>query len=306
MMGWKRESRFSRKFGRKNPWGGHKRYALSARQALVVVGGIIATMVLCLTMLIVANLIPVKGVAVRGNQLYTADTIQEVSGIYAGGGYFDFEPSVVKEHLMTELPYLRNVKITRWPTGNVVITVEEETGFFYTQHNQNWYVMSQDTLRVLHISHNDREYRQLGAVYLGLPADVRLRVGEPLSFAYRTYQENEEESRREQEETKSAEDQYAYVLETLKIYQESELFPLTAGLDLSDPYDVYAVLDGKVKISFGTYDGLEEKIAKTAFNMALYESEGNELRNLLIDAKDASHIGIRDGTEAQYPSWATE
>ena len=307
-MGFKRESGFTKKFGPDSPWGGRKRHTMSLRQLLIVTGGIVAAIVLCLAMLFVAGQIKVKSVEIKGNQLYTADWIGQASGIEAGSGYFDFDPSIVEDKLLTDLPLLRDVKVDRRLSGAVVITVREETGFYYTWHNRNCYLLSDETLRVLFVASDSGEYEKMGAVYLGLPADARLRVGEALSFEYRTYRENETDTVADDGgETKSAEKAYAYVKECLEIYKKSELATRTVGLDLSDPFDVYAVLNGKVKLSFGDSDDLAEKI-RAAVPVLIaegrYEQADGDPLPAIVDASNAAKVGYREGMDVLWPDWA--
>ena len=303
-----RESRFSKKFGRDNPWGGHRRRTLSLRQLLLVTGVIVGAAVLCLAMLLVANSIKIKSVEVKGNQMYSADWILQATGIEAEGDYFGFDPATVEDKLRSQLPLLRDVKVRRKLNGTVAVTVTEETGFYYTWHHQNCYLLSDETLRVLTVSSGSSEYTKIGAVYLGLPADARLRVGEILSFEYRTYLENESDTVAEQEgETKTAEKQYAYVWEALEVYRSSELAGITVGLDLSDPYDVYAVLNGQIKVSFGDSDDLEEKIKATVQVLVAEGRYGEGVTDPLpavIDAKNAAKVGFREGIDTEWPSWA--
>ena len=310
-MKWKRESRFTRKFGPDTPWGGHKRYALTPRQTIITVMGIVATMLVCVTMLIVAAQIKVKSVEVKGNRLYSADWIKQTCGIEAGGGYFDFDPSTLEDKMLKDLPLLRDIQISRKWDGRVELTITEESGFYYVRHNQNYYLLSDETLRVIAVAADSGEYRKLGAVYLGLPREARLRVGETLRFEYLPYQDNETGTQQANEgETRSAEKQFAYVAKMLETYRKSELFGKTKGIDLSDSYDVYAILDSKVKISFGTSDNLGEKIKSAVLVLkeeGRYDAaEDEQLIHAVIDVEDSSHVGFRESVSIPWPDWASD
>lgn len=309
MNGWKRESGFTRKFGRNNPWGGHRRYALTPRQFLLTVGGILAAMLVCGVLLIVLGQVKVKSVEIKGNSLYSSQTILEVAGITEGGGYFDYDPASVEDELREKLPVIRKADVRRKLGGKVEILVEEETGFYYTWHNQNCYLLSDETLRVLFVSDNSGEYRKLGAVYLGLPADARVRVGEVLSFAYRTSWENADQVET-RDEDKPAEKQYEYVLDTLKIYRKSDLASRTVGLDLTDPYNVYVILKGKVRIDFASYDELDEKISEVIpvlMEEQRYDATGDTtVVPMVVNAESPSKISVRYRTDAPWPSWALD
>ena len=306
----KRESRFARKFGRDNPWGGHKRYMMSFRKLIITSVGIVSAMVLCVVLLVVAAQIKVKSVEVKGNKLYSADWIKQASEIVEGGGYFDFDPSTVEDMLLEKLPLLQDIQVRRKWNGLVELNVTEETGFYYVRHNQNYYLLSDKTLRVIAVAADRGEYQKLGAIYVGLPREARLRVGETLRFEYLPYQENESDTQKIYEgETRSAEKQFSYVTEALKAYQKSALYDRTVGIDLTDAYDVYAILDGKIKITFGTVDNLDEKI-KTSIRVMEEEgrydvSDDAQLIPAVIDVKDTSRSSFRESISIVWPEWAS-
>ena len=325
-MLWKRQSRFSRKFGRNTPWGGHRRFALPFHIVLASCGGILVSLFLCIVLLAVANVLPTKAVEVdyQGvNGLYTAEQVLDASGLrhiqsdtgaVSTTGYFRFEASKVREAVMKELPLLKDVRVLRRLDGKVVIRVTEHTDIYYTYYHQNWYALSSKDLRVIDVaSKKDPTWKKIDAVYLELPSDARVRLGEVLSFEYRAWQEDESDITISYEgETKSAEEQYRYVKKTLETYRKSELFSHTVGIDLSDPYDVYAVVafvnparENPVKISFGTYDDMEEKIQKVIEGINAYVQTNNQYPSMyLINAKDAKYIGFQPANGSQFPSWA--
>lgn len=303
-------STFSSKFGKDRPWGGKRRQTISFRRAVSYIIAIVGGMALCGILLLVCSLIKVSSLSVSGaNMIYESNYIAEASGIEVGGDYYGFDPGVVEDKLRRELPYLKNVTVRRHLGAKVSITVEEESSFYYTRHNVNYYLISADTHRVILADSNAATFIRLGAVYIGLPQDVRIRVGEKLAFEYATYVVGDEtvspdETREIPEEP--ADEKYEYVFEFVNAVMESEISDKILGIDASDEYALFVILKNNVKISFGSTYELERKLssAKDVLDDNIDTVSAEGFSRAVIEASDPAKITFREDPTHDFPDWA--
>lgn len=255
-------SKFERKFGKDRPWGGHRRVQLPLKRAALYIGVILAAMAVVGIALIICDSIKISAVSVEGVSIYTADDVVNVAELYAGGGYWDFDTSRTEDELMEKMPYIKDVKVRRHLNGSVSITVTEESNLYYTRHNLNYYAISGDTWLVKIADSEATNFINLGAVYLDLPSDAKIRVGEKLSFEYGEYVEGTAEIPQEEITTHEgdANEYYEYVFEVIDAVNESEFKEGVSHIGVSDVYGIYIALGGNVKIVLGTTDELERKL----------------------------------------------
>ena len=67
----------------------------------------------------------VSSVEVRGNSYYTAEEVEDASGIIDGDNLFFINRFSVVSRIVARLPYVESVEITRYLPNKVVITISE-------------------------------------------------------------------------------------------------------------------------------------------------------------------------------------
>ena len=268
------------------------------------VGGLI----LCLAVLLLTGLFRVKQVDTHDGQLYSAAQMLACADIEVGDGMLSFDRFSVKRALKETLPLVEDVRIRRRFGGVVTISFTEVTELYYTQHNVNYYIIAADTKEVLCVSADPAEARRVGAIYLGLPENTRVRVGEELVFINLPYQPETDQPEQVtyELETDLPEIENAYVYEFLETLMASPLAPRVTGMELGDRYDLWFVLDGSVKVKIGNMDELERKLTFTERSLREREENGFDANGLptLVDVSDPARIIHRTSPDVDMPDWA--
>ena len=262
---------FQKKFGRRVPvfGNGQPRKAPPVKQflrvTLVLSGAVLAVVALMLLSL----LWRISDVEVKGCERYSADYIEEFiedEGIYEGNAMLAFDGFSVKSALREKMPLLRRISIFRG-FGKVTVTVQEEEDVYFTCHNVNYYLIAADGMRVLNVASDGRAYREVNAIYLGLPEDTRVRVGESISYAYVPYEidDGAEEIATYEVETGEAEETYAYVEECMEIILDSPLKDSLSGMELGSRRALSIVLDDHIVVRLGDPEDLRDKLERAAY-----------------------------------------
>lgn len=84
----------------------------------------------------------VETITVVGNQVYTQDEIIAVSGIEAGDALFGLNKFSIMQTLLSDLPYLTEVNITRNLPSGITINTAEGYGVASLYHNQQWWLVN--------------------------------------------------------------------------------------------------------------------------------------------------------------------
>lgn len=84
----------------------------------------------------------VETVTVVGNYTYTQEQIVEVSGIEVGDTLFGLNKFSVMQTLLSDLPYLTEVNITRNLPNGITITTVEGYGIASIYYNEQWWLMN--------------------------------------------------------------------------------------------------------------------------------------------------------------------
>lgn len=253
---------------------------------VTLVLGSAALGVLALTLL--SLLWRISDVEVKGCERYSADYIEEFmedEGVYEGNAMLAFDGFAVKSALREKMPLLRRISIFRG-FGKVTVTVEEEQDVYFTCHNVNYYLIAADGMRVLNVAADGRAYREVNAIYLGLPEDTRVRVGEPITYAYVPYEidDGAEEVATYEVETGEAEETYAYVEECMEIILGSSLKESLSGMELGNRRALSIVLDDHIVVKLGSPEDLEDKLKRA--ELLLTSTYADEIK----DAKDTPII----------------
>ena len=297
---------FNKKFGRHTSWGGRGYTPLWPWKAcFFTLLGLISSAVLLTAVLLLGNLWKVTSVKVEGTVQYDAEIIAEAAGITKGDGMITFDRGTVAEKLKEDYPLIRSVKLRRKLNGSVVVKVSEETDLYYTCHHSNYYIISAKDLKVLGVSPYGVEYKEYGAMYLGLPEEARVRVGDKITFAYLPYEpvSAPEELATYEIVTGEAEEEYAYVWSFVEAVEKNDaLRGRVTGMELGDRYDLYLVFDGHVKIRFGSMKELDKKL-ELAVTILSRELDGSKMPAVL-DVSNIEKCTYREDNELVLPSWA--
>lgn len=298
-------SRFERKFGKGRPWGGKRRVQLPLKKAALYIGIAIAAMAVLGVLLIILGTVKIKSVNVNGCFLYSADNVINSADISRGGEYWGFDPAATADKIKDELVYVKDVKVRRHFNGSVSIDVTEESNFYYTRHNVNYYLFSGDTWRVITADNVSDTFRALGATYLELPDDARIRVGEKLSFEYSLHVDGTAEVPKEELTTPEgdANENYKYVFEVIKTANESDFAGRISHIGLSDRYGLYIAVGGNVKVSLGTADELDRKL-DAAYSVYSYHYDSiisSGFAGGVIEAADPAKTTFRETLDLTLP-----
>jgi hypothetical protein len=140
-----------------------------------------------------------------------------------------------------------------------------------------------------------------------------MRVGEPLSFIHLPYEPDSAPSDNLADyeiETDEAEVEYAYVTEFIDTVMASPLAERVTGMELGDRYDLWMVLDRRIKLRIGNMDELERKLNLAVRTLAEREEAGGEAGSVpgrmpvLMDVSDPSRIIYRMSPDIVLPDWA--
>ena len=278
------------------------------RRLPVILLGMLGGAALVSVILIVGGLWKVTEVKAAEGQIYSAEVVAEVADITIGEKMLGFDSSAVARRLKRGLPMLDRIKVRKHLNGEVTVTFEEITEVYYTCHNQNYYVIDAADREVLGVFSNPNEAKRVGAIYIGIPESTRVRVGEELTFINLPYEPDSvpEEEVDYELETDEPEVEYAYVFAFVETLMATPLAPRVTGMELGDRYDMWLVLDGRIKVRIGSMSELDRKLSMTERSLADRAEEGKDdgTMPILVDVSDPTRIIHRASPDIEMPDWA--
>lgn len=210
-----------------------RKKVMRRRKILAGMGGtfavIIAGAILCMTVLFKIDTIEVIGAS-----RYSAEQIIEASELGNGQNLFTFNEGAAVDNIVTTLPYINTVSISRHLPGKVVMEVSDVTVVGAVQVNSNYVV----------IGTNGKMLELVDK----LPENCPLLVGAEL-----TKMELGENIEYANEQQKEALDAFAKALE------DGEIDKITK-IDIRDLYNVKATYDGRIDMEFGMSSDMDFKI----------------------------------------------
>ena len=259
--------------------------------------------------LALSNLWEVTEVTAEGGLVYSASVVEEYSELKAGDKMLGFDNSAVVKRLKAGLPMLDRIKVRKHFSGEVTVTFEEITEVYYTCHNANYYLIAAEDREVLGVFSKPNEARRVGAVYIGLPEAARVRVGEELSFVNLPYEPDSAASDDLADyeiETDEPKVEYAYVTEFIDALMTSPLADRVTGMELGDRYDIWMVLDRRIKVRIGNMDELDRKLNLTERSLSDRAEEGRDDGSMpvLVDVSDPARTIHRASPDIELPVWA--
>ncbi len=290
--------RFGGDIPRKPPRYGHLPHLL---------GLALCAALLVLAVFLLAHLPTVRSVGAKDGALYTADMLVKASGIETGDEFLGFDARDVERQIKERLPLLASVRVQKHLGGRVTIKVTEESDLCYTRHNMNYYIFTGDDRKVLAVASTSDEARRVGAVYVGLPESTRVRVGEKLSFINLPYdvEAGGDELTTYEVETDEPAREYAYVFEFVETVEDTAFASRLMGVDAADRYDLYLVLEGRIKVRVGTMDELDRKLSAAARTLSDKETSGTLSPDMpvLVDVTDPARVILRAAPDIDLPDW---
>ncbi len=259
-------------------------------------------------MLCLVGLFPKVGeVSAEGGRIYSADVMCHYADVHTGDRLWGFDTHAVEEQMKDYMPLLISARVKKHLNGDVSIRAVEYEKLYYTCHNRNYYIFTTDEFRVLCALPDDTEAKRVGAVYIGLPESARVRVGETISFINLPYtSESQADNWSDYEvETDVPEKENAYVAEFIEALMSSELAPRVRGMDLSDRYALYFILDGRIRVSVGSMEELSVKLSMAHRALAEREAEGvySDELPLSVDVSDPVRLIFRASLDVHIPVW---
>lgn len=257
--------------------------------------------------LLLGGLWQVADVEAAEGTFYSASVVEEFADLEAGDRMLGFDSSAVVKRLKAGLPLLDDIKVRKHLNGRVTISFREITEVYYTCHNANYYLIAAEDREVLGVFSNPNEAKRVGAVYLGLPESTRVRVGEELSFINLPYEPDSapEDLVDYELETDEPAVEHAYVFEFVDALMATPLADRVSGMELGDRYDIWLVLDGRIKVKIGNMDELDRKLKLTEYSLSDREAEGKDDGTLpvLVDVSDPARIIHRASPDVEMPDW---
>lgn len=288
--------------GREQEWRGRWRKR-TPRLLICFLGGIM----LVVALLLISKLWKATEIKTQDGQLYSATVICKYADVEVGDEMLGFDARAVVRRLRKGLPLLDDVKVSKHLDGTVTITFTEHTELYYTCHNSNYYIISERDHEVLGVFANPNEAKRVGAVYLGLPESTRVRVGEKLAFINLPYtSESASDSQVDYEiETDEPKKEYAYVFDFVDELMDSPLADRVTGMELGDRYDLWLVLDKRVKVRIGGMEELERKLnmVERSLEDRLAAGKDDPSLPLLVDVSDPTRIIHRASPDIELPDW---
>ncbi len=271
---------------------------------LLCLGGVF---VLCIIAVILGRLPKVGKVSAEGGRIYSAEVMLHYADIHTGDALLGFDSGDVERQMKEYMPLISKAHVRKHLNGDVTITATEHTKLYYTCHNRNYYIFTQDDLTVLCALPNADEARRVGAVYIGLPESARVRVGKKITFVNLPYAPETQpgELSTYEVETDEPKVEYAYVFDFADTLMDSPLAARVKGMELSDRYDLWFVLDGRIRISVGDMSELEDKLESVRRALEDRDASGVDSGELplSVDVSAPTRIVFRASPEVDIPAW---
>ncbi len=207
----------------------------------------------------------VRSITVEGNERYTTEQILASAGINVGDRLYSFSSRIAEDDIKMYCPNVKDIKVKRTPPGKIILKVEEEAAYYYSDFYGETRALTKD-LRVLGTITEDEA---ASLIRLKLPAVGRAVAGELVVF-------------------KDGECKYVY--EVALVAAESALVNRLGSVDVVNPNDVKLTCDGKYILKLEKYTDAEAKlkIASKVLEDDLFKNDNKAT----IDLSELSSTGV--------------
>ena len=305
-----RRRTFAEKFARDaRPFGSGEKHTPADYGSLpLILLCLLGAVALTVAVLFLGKIPKVTSTVADEGVYYTSTAVLAHAGIEVGDEMLGFDSLAVAKKLKKSLPLMDKVKVRKHLDGSVTVRFTEVENLFYTRHNQNYYIINADTKDVLCVSGDAGEAHRVGAIYLGLPESTRVRVGETLTFINLPYTPETDSPELSTYELETGEPaaENAYVFEFVERLMASPLSEDVVGMELGDRYDLYFVLEGRVRVRVGSMEELDRKLSLVMRVLQDKSESGGipEGMPTLIDVSDPARIIHRASPDIDLPFWA--
>ncbi len=254
------------------------------------------------------GLLPRVGeVSAEGGQMYDAEHLLYYADIHTGDRLLGFDTRQVEKEMKQYMPLLKAAHVRKHINGDVTVSSTEYESLYYTCHNRNYYAFTTDKWEVLCAMADGNECRRVGSIYIGLPESAYVRVGKQVSFVNLPYasEETSEHAVDYEVETDVPEKEYAYIREFVDMLMSSPLSPRVRGMELSDRYDLWFVLDGRIRVSVGDMSELADKLNAVEGVLEDRAASGADTGDLplSVDVSDPTRTVVRLSPQVEIPNW---
>ena len=183
-------------------------------------------------------------IEVTGSQIYEnkKDDIVLMTGIEIGQNMYGINSSLIRQEIITEYPYIKNVRFRRHLPDRIEIELTEDIPLYYIVIGGEYFILSEE-LRVLEkVDHPDRIDRiniSYKLIRLELPAVVYAVVGKAIVF------------RRESN--------FEYTKEMLDIIQASDVIHNITKLSIVNKFNNYFIYNN-FKVILGNNENISSKL----------------------------------------------
>lgn len=206
----------------------------------------------------------VTEIQVSGNQIYTAGQVAGASGIVEGDSLLTIHRTAAAARLKVMLPYIENVKISRYLPGTVVIEVTEGGAAFSVEAGDgtSWLINASGKL-LEEADVGAADYPKLTGVTAKSP-----RAGQQMDTD-------------EQENLTAAQ-------QLLELLSESGIVSQITEIDVEKSYDVVIWYGHQYEIHLGGSDRLEYKLRYLLSIMDQLDSVRGGVIDLTLEEKDVA------------------
>ena len=243
----------------------------------IVVGAVLLALVVLATVNII---IGVRSIEVEGCFLSNPNEIISVSGIKEGSGYFSYNTGKAESDVLSKIPCVSDIKISRSMFGKVRITVSEKNALWYVEVFGNYLALS-DSLEVIRNEEIPGPYIEKGLVRIDFPEVHSAILSRPIEFS--------DEDR-----------DCSFIWDFLSEIQSSELYKegRINQICIETKFEIFVVCDLKYKINIGKYASAEFKLNETKKALSHEMFKGEEKWE--IDASRAPDIISRPENKLNF------
>ena len=305
----RRKRSFNEKFGRETTFfGSREKYEPQPKTYLpYILLGMVGVLILSVALCFLGTLPRVGEVSAEGGRMYDSAHLLYYADIHSGDALLGFDSRAVEKQMKRYMPLLKSAKVRKHINGDVSISTSEYDVLYYTCHNRNYYAFTADTWEVLCAFSQDTEPRRVEAIYIGLPEAARVRVDEKISYINLPYaSDHPSDYDADYEiETDVPEKEYAYVKEFVDTLMSSPLAPRVKGMELSDRYDLWFILDGSVRVSVGDMANLSDKLSSVQKALEDRAASGVDAGDMPLEVtvSDPTRTVVRSSPNVQIPVW---
>lgn len=209
-----------------------------------------------LTTVVFLTAFRIQNIEVENCKYSYEENIIKSSGIKTGIHMYAIDKEKIKTAIMSDNPYVYEVRITRKNSKTLCITLSEDEPKFYISSGGKYLVLS-DELRVLAEYENENEATALSAAPILLPKVKSASLGKTLVF-----EEDTEEDGKE-------------CIKLLSVLSESDISSSITSADFSERFDIRITYKDKYEIRLGSPQNFAEKIALVSDTVKFLEDPVN-------------------------------